>query len=138
MTSSTEQDPSREAVVAANVQTLRKRLGLSQTELGTRAGFGEMAVGNIENGKRRVNVDDLYALADALGATVQHLLNPDCSPFPAEQQYEVWLDGDVAQLVTADTVEPDGEGWLNFYLRGDRVFFAAVPRVLCVVIGVTR
>ena len=132
MTSSTEQDPSREAVVAANVQALRKSLGLSQTGLGTRAGLGEMAVGNIENGKRRINVDDLYALAEALETTGERLLTPGAELGTASRRYEVRIDGGITELVTADDAEADERGLLHFYLRGERVFFTSVARVLSV------
>jgi transcriptional regulator with XRE-family HTH domain len=131
MTSSTESPPSHEPVVAANVQALRKSLGLSQTELGTRAGFGEMAVGNIENGKRRVNVDDLYALARALGVTVPQLLAPDAAvdAEASAQQYAITFEAGVTEVVAAHRREV-ADGWMDFFLDGQLIYSAAVGRVL--------
>lgn len=126
-----------EAIVAANVRRLRKAAGLSQAGLAnivTRAGYnlGEMAIGTIESGKRRINVDDLYVLAAALGTKPERLLAPGAELGPASRQYEVRIDGGITELVTADDAEADERGLLHFYLRGERVFFTSVARVLSV------
>jgi transcriptional regulator with XRE-family HTH domain len=129
-----------EAIVAVNVVRLREALGITQAELAARTsaaghGLAKMAIWTIEIGKRRIRVDDLYALAEVLGVTPQCLLDPDYdpdrSPSPDARQHAVGLDGGTTEPVTADTVEDVG-GWLNFYLRGERVFFASSARVLCV------
>lgn len=130
-------EPTPEAVIAANVRHRRKRLGISQTELGdraTKAGcpLGDMAVWSIENGKRRVNVDDLFALAEGLETTPRQLLSERPEDMVSEQTYEVRLDGGIAELITADRVETDARGWLNFFVEGERIFFAPAVRVLYV------
>lgn len=129
-----------EAVVAANVRRLREALGITQNDLAERAtkaghSLGPMAMWTLENGKRRIRVDDLYGLAEALGVTPQQLLSPDVDPAATGRLYEVLLDGGTSEHVTASRVEPDEHGWLNFYLHDERVFFAAAARVLCVRIG---
>lgn len=126
-----------EATASANVRRLRKSLGLSQTALAERvteagAPLGDMAIWGIENGKRRINVDDLYALAEALQATPRELLSPQPESFSGSQVYEVRFDGGTAERIAADRVETDEHGWLNFYEAEQRVFFASVARVLCV------
>jgi transcriptional regulator with XRE-family HTH domain len=123
-----------EAIVAANVRRLRETLGLSQTELARRAAIGssDMAVWGIENGKRRVNVADLCALADALGTTPATLLAPDAELAGPIRQYEVCIDGGITETVAADDIEADDYGLLHFFLRGERVFFTSVAHVLCV------
>lgn len=69
------------AAVARNVSRLRKAIGLNYTDLSTRlANIGRdippLAVRRIEEGNRRVDVDDLVALAIALGVSPATLLMP--------------------------------------------------------------
>ena len=69
--------------VAANVKRLRDDQNLSYTELSHRldevAGWSVNPVGvrRIEDGERRVTVDDLFALAVALGVSPTTLLIPN-------------------------------------------------------------
>lgn len=71
--------------VRRNVMRLRERRGWPYKELSerlTRVGHGihTVELGWIEAGKRRVDVDDLVALAAALDVRVEELLHPpaDC------------------------------------------------------------
>ena len=69
--------------VATNVKAVRERRGLSQQQLAARLGelgrpMQASAVAKIESGARRVDVDDLAALAVALNVAVARLLVPDC------------------------------------------------------------
>lgn len=123
-----------EQVVAANIRRLREALGLAQTELSRRAALGnsDMAVWGIETGKRRIKVAELCALADALGVTPTQLLAPDAELAGPVRRYEVRIDGGITETVAADDVEADEWGLLHFFLRGERVFFTSVARVLCV------
>lgn len=68
--------------VATNVKAVRDRRGLSQQQLAVRLGelgrpMQASAVAKIESGARRVDVDDLAALAVALNVAVARLLVPD-------------------------------------------------------------
>lgn len=68
--------------VAENVEAVRKRRGLTQQQLASRlAELGRpmqaSAVAKVESGDRRVDVDDLAALAVALNVSVARLLLPD-------------------------------------------------------------
>jgi transcriptional regulator with XRE-family HTH domain len=68
--------------VRGNVRRLRERLGLSQAQLArqtanTSRPLASTAINEIENGARRVDVDDLLALAVALGVNPNALLMPD-------------------------------------------------------------
>jgi transcriptional regulator with XRE-family HTH domain len=68
--------------VRANVRRLRERLELSQAQLarqtsGTSRPLAPTAINEIENGARRVDVDDLVSLAVALGVNPNALLMPD-------------------------------------------------------------
>ena len=70
------------AVAAERLRAIRKAQGLSLREVSERvtaAGWPLIltAIGKIENGDRRMDVDDLTALAAALGVTPATLLLPD-------------------------------------------------------------
>jgi transcriptional regulator with XRE-family HTH domain len=129
-------DLTPESVVAANVRAFRIHLGLSQAELSKRVSdagcrLGEMPIWGIENGKRRIQVDDVYVLADALGVTVQHLLAPGAAEEVGTGacQYEITFVGGVTETVLAFRREVS-DGWMNFYFGGELVYSAAVAHVL--------
>ncbi len=68
--------------VRENLQQIRKRRGLTRPELSAQlAGVGRpllpTGIAKIEDGTRRVDVDDLVALAIALGVNPTRLLLPD-------------------------------------------------------------
>ena len=56
--------------VAQNVRALRLERNLTQAELAIMAGLPSQSVTEIENGARRVDVDDLVALAHVLRVPV--------------------------------------------------------------------
>lgn len=69
--------------VAENITRLRTSAGLSYTQVSERltiAGrpINPVGVRRIEDGERRVDADDLVALAAALGVSPITLLMPDC------------------------------------------------------------
>ena len=69
-------------VVAANVRRHRERMGLGFAQLSrelVRAGrdIPPLGLGRIESGERRVDVDELTALAAAFGVCPATLLMPD-------------------------------------------------------------
>lgn len=69
------------ARVASNVRRIRKSRGMSTYALSTALGalgwpIHQSGVARIETGERRVDVDDLVALAVALGCTVNALMLP--------------------------------------------------------------
>lgn len=131
MTTSTEAEPAgREAVVAANVRRLREAAGISQVELATliaKSGYdlGEMAVCNIENGKRRIRINDLFPLGEALGVDPMSLLRPGAG---SGQLCVITLEGGAVEEVTADEYEI-GEQWTRFLLQGQLVYFGRVLSV---------
>ncbi|UQN10654.1 helix-turn-helix domain-containing protein [Deinococcus sp. QL22] len=63
--------------LAANVRRQRKVLGLSQEELGDRAGIHRTYIGEIEREGANVTVDHMQKLADALEVDVSRLLSAD-------------------------------------------------------------
>jgi transcriptional regulator with XRE-family HTH domain len=79
-TNAVQRDTTAETV-SANVKRLRKEQNLGLRGLSTKLGevgrpLGHSAVDQIEKGTRRVDVDDLMALAAALGVSPVTLLMP--------------------------------------------------------------
>jgi transcriptional regulator with XRE-family HTH domain len=58
------------------LRELREQAGLSLDEVGRRAGMAASTVSRLESGARRLALDHLPPLAQALGATVDQLLAP--------------------------------------------------------------
>jgi transcriptional regulator with XRE-family HTH domain len=53
-------------IVAANIKRYRKLTGLSQEELGEKAGLHRTYIGSVERGERNITLDSLQEIADAL------------------------------------------------------------------------
>lgn len=56
--------------IGQRVKILRKQAGLSQEELGARAGLGRSHIGRIEDGAFGSQVETIQQVAEALGMTV--------------------------------------------------------------------
>lgn len=55
------------------VRTLRLAAGISQEELADKAGLHRTYVGSVERGERNIALENIYALARALGVEVSEL-----------------------------------------------------------------
>ncbi|MEU8642229.1 helix-turn-helix domain-containing protein [Streptomyces sp. NPDC048674] len=130
-------DLNPDKVVAANARRLREDRGYTQelvARLMTEAGYptGEMPIWALENCRRRIKVTDLFGLAAAFDVTPESFLSPGSeSDESAAVEYEVVGTDDVRRKVIANSVTTDDQGFLNFYRRGQRVFFAPVTAVVC-------
>lgn len=131
--------PEIEIRAAANMRRLRESRGLTQAdlaELASKVGhdINTGRVWALETDRRRMNVADLAAVAAVFNVTCEQLLSPDPDVLfggsPAVS-HAVTLDDGTTEVVVADRSEADPDGWLNFYLRGERVFFAPTARILC-------
>lgn len=60
-------------VVRENIRSIRIAKEITQVQLANAAGIPSQAITEIENGARRVDVDDLVAVATALGVPVSKL-----------------------------------------------------------------
>lgn len=60
--------------LGAKVRKLRKRLGISQEELGFRAGLHRTYIGSIERGEQNVSIDNIHKLAKGLKVSPKELL----------------------------------------------------------------
>lgn len=59
------------------VRQHRRRLQLTQIDLGRRIGLTRTSVTNIESGRQRVLLHQMFLIAEALGVTPTALLPPD-------------------------------------------------------------
>jgi len=67
--------PTPKEVVARNLRRLRTATGLSQEELAARAGLHRTYVSSVERGQRNVSLENIFALARALGCDPQELVD---------------------------------------------------------------
>jgi transcriptional regulator with XRE-family HTH domain len=94
------------------LRALREMRGLTQGELGTRAGIAAASVSHFETGQRVPSLDSLVKLADALQVSVDVLLGRvpvDNSP----HLDPVFLRASRAPAQTLDTVRRVTEALLN-------------------------
>lgn len=61
-------------ILAKNLKVLRQSAGLSQEELADRAGLHRTYVSSVERGQRNVTLENIFALARALGTTPSKLV----------------------------------------------------------------
>jgi transcriptional regulator with XRE-family HTH domain len=61
-------------VIGNNVRYLRKKMGISQEELGDAAGLDRTYIGGIERGERNVSALNIAKLAKALKVKPERLL----------------------------------------------------------------
>lgn len=125
---------------AENLRRIRQEQGLSYAELARRlAGIGhpilDTGLLKIEKGDRRVDVDDLMALAIALGTTPNRLILPPGEPEHATERYHVtsaitgtppllwaWATGEVPLGALPSTATTDRRA------RGEEVVFSRENR----------
>lgn len=67
---------SARAVFAKNLRKVRRLADMSQEELALSCGMSRTYVSEIERGLRNVSIDNMGALADALGRPLKELVDP--------------------------------------------------------------
>lgn len=60
--------------VAQNIRKTRNDIGISQEELADRCGLHRTYIGSVERCERNITIENLEKIADALGASVQELV----------------------------------------------------------------
>ncbi|MFJ8929220.1 helix-turn-helix domain-containing protein [Streptomyces sp. NPDC102364] len=119
-----------EASLARNVRAARKWHGVSQKRLAARmvelgCPMSEATLCQLENGKRRIVVDELAALAQAFEVPLPVMLVEPFAPRPveAERKFTVGLADETVKDVVATSIDA-ADGWL--WLRhGQRKVFGA-------------
>ena len=66
--------PTTTIELSQTLKNLRELRGLTQAELGTRAGMAAASVSHFETGQRQPSLDSLVKLADALEVSIDTLL----------------------------------------------------------------
>lgn len=66
--------PSLYVGVGEQIMLSRRRAGMTQRQLGEKLGVSHVAVGDIERGKTKPNLDHLAAIAKALDVPLKDLL----------------------------------------------------------------
>ena len=74
------------AIVVRTVVELRKEQGVSQVELARRLGKTQQFISYIEQGQRRIDVVELYAIVRALGGSPEEVILGLLRSLPAEVQ----------------------------------------------------
>ena len=86
-----------------NLRKIRELRGMTQAEMGTRAGVAAASISHFETGQRAPALDTLVKLADALSVTVDALLGR--APVEAAAQLDpVFLQASRADLPTLEMV----------------------------------
>lgn len=68
--------PRPKEIFAFNLRRLRTAAGLSQEELADRAGLHRTYISSIERGQRNISLENIFVIANALGAQPDELLVP--------------------------------------------------------------
>ena len=95
----------------ANLKSLREMRGLTQAQLGTRAGLAAAVVSHFETGQRAPSIESLARLADALEVSADVLLG---RRIEAEDTHvdPVFLRASRASASTLDTIRKIAEALL--------------------------
>jgi transcriptional regulator with XRE-family HTH domain len=73
--------PSNPKVIFAhNVRAIRQQSGLSQEELAHRAELHRTYISSIERAERNVSLENIFAIAEALGVSPADLMKPVQKP----------------------------------------------------------
>ncbi len=76
------------AYLAANIQKLREKRGLSQLQLAKQAGIPRTTLTNVESGAGNPSLTNLARISEALGVGIEELLSrprSDCVLIPADK-----------------------------------------------------
>jgi transcriptional regulator with XRE-family HTH domain len=100
--------------LGALIRGRRKKLSLTQQDVAARIGISRASLANIETGRQKVLVHQLYALAGALNLPPSDLLPPvaasessqDWSTLPLPDDLKLEQKKQIARLLDAAQVEP--------------------------------
>lgn len=84
--------------IGGRIKKAREEMRISQAELGTALGVTATAINYYEKGKRKINLDDLYKLALALGKTLEYFLDENRN-LPAGDTAQITASKNMGQIV---------------------------------------
>ena len=74
----------KQKTIGRRIRAAREEAGLSQEQLGEKIGYSAMGVSHIENGDRKIKLEDLQEIAQVLGIEINYLLEPITKqPYPS-------------------------------------------------------
>ena len=79
-------EPNPRTLFGRNLRRLRLARGISQEELGFRAGLDRTYVSSVERGHRNISIDNIFRLASPLECDPRELLGPEQHPRPRERR----------------------------------------------------
>ena len=78
--------------IANNIVKGRKATGLTQRELAEKTGIKERRLSDIELVRIRINKEDVKKLSDALGISIDYLIDAETEASGKECLYLVWTE----------------------------------------------
>lgn len=89
--------------LSENLSVIRQMRGLTQAELGTRAGIAAASISHFETGQRQPSLDSLVKLADALDVSADALLGRAAADSTSSID-PIFLQASKASASTLDTL----------------------------------
>lgn len=86
--------------IGKNIQSIRKRRGLTQPELATAAHMSQGAINRLENGHIMISVEKLSLISDILEVPMESLFAPKCD----EERIDQKLYAFILQLTEKDKI----------------------------------
>lgn len=90
--------------IGSNIRRRRKELGLTQEQVGEKAGLDWTTIGAAERGVRNLSVESLLKVADALGVTAGDLVESS-EREPSEKEQALHRLTRLLQDATIDDIE---------------------------------
>lgn len=125
-------------VVAANVRRIRQTVNMDLAQLAEKLKqvgwyIPVAALSRLENGKRRIDVDDLMALSHAIGVPPSRLLDPNnkvpgSPPFATSAPQEVAID-EIRAWLRDDLETLDLKGRIQYWNKYSNELELDLPRV---------
>lgn len=91
-------------LLPARLKAARKAKGYTQAELATLTGMDQSHISHLENGSKRASMENIQAIASALGVTVSHLVGDDVQ----DTKDIEYGGGDTRAQVLSNYGAPDG------------------------------
>lgn len=115
-------DPGVLAALAANLRSLRRRNGWSQSLLAERSGLSRRMISAIESGGANIGIHNIDRLASALGVSFAQLIRPAAEPGNQRIQGLAWRgDGELSSgtLLGTAPAAHEAELWRWALAPGD-------------------